>query len=241
MRFHRCICLLLFPLLACNEHREPLGPADGSPTTALPQSTLREVAGTATRALAQSVNAGGPIILHIPDEAPGAPYYALLSRGFVPNNGAWAGIVFLRSPSCVPADFNLLDWFDRWAAWDCQLMVEGEEWWHSLTAPPPFQERDRGLGAVPVYFVRWSEFQAAIADDLLTITELQSLPSLMKGSASFLEHVVHNTNQPTNHGHETLVSHGTLEDGRTFDFRYNEKFLPETGEHVFPNVKIDFK
>ena len=47
--------------------------------------------------------------------------------------------------------------------------------------------------------------------------------------------------QPTNHGHETLVSRGTLEDGRTFEFRYNEKFLLETEEHVFPNVKIDFK
>ena len=63
----------------------------------------------------------------------------------------------------------------------------------------------------------------------------------MKGSASFLEHVVHNDNQPTDRGHETLVSHGTLSGGRTFDFRYTEKFLPETEEHVFTNVKIDFR
>ena len=69
----------------------------------------------------------------------------------------------------------------------------------------------------------------------------QQLPSLLIGHASFLEHVVHNTNQPTNHGHETLVSRGLLEDGRSFEFRYNEKFLPETGVHVFPNVKIEFK
>jgi hypothetical protein len=37
------------------------------------------------------------------------------------------------------------------------------------------------------------------------------------------------------------VSRGLLEDGRSFEFRYNEKFLPEIGEHVFPNVKIEFK
>ena len=237
MQFHRAIYLLSLTLLGCNDHRVPLGPAETAPTTAVLQSTLSE----ATRAPARSLHAGGPIIRHVPSEAPGPPYYALLSRGFVPNDGSWAGIVFLRSPLCVPADFNLLDWFNRWAAWDCELMVEGEEWWHSLDAPPPFQLRDRGLGAVPVYFARWPELQAAIADDLLTIGELQSLPSLLKGTASFLEHVVHNSNQPTNHGHETLVSRGTLDDGRTFEFRYNEKFLLETEEHVFPNVKIDFK
>ncbi len=188
-----------------------------------------------------SLSSAGPIIRHFPGDSPGPVYYAELGRGFIPNDGAWAGIVFLRSPVCVPAGFNLLDQFDIPVAWGCELTVEGEDRWHDLSVPPPFQRRDRGLGAVPVYFVRWSEMQAATADDLLTIGELQGLPSLMTGSASFLEHVVHNTNQPTNHGHETLVTRGTLDDGRTFEFRYNEKFLPETGEHVFPNVKIDFK
>jgi len=217
--------LLPVVLLACADQLTPTGPA-GAPAAVAPAGpSLSE----------------GPIIRHYPEDAPGPIYYALLGRGFVPNDGTWAGIVFLRSPACVPADFNLLDEFDPPRAWGCDLKTEGEQFWHDLSEPPPFQLRDRGLGAVPVYFVRWSEIQAAIADDVLTIGELESLPSLMVGSASFLEHVVHNTNQPTNHGHETLVSRGTLEDGRTFEFRYNEKFLPETGEHVFPNVKIQFK
>jgi len=188
-----------------------------------------------------SLTAGGPTIRHYPGESPGPPYYALLARGFAPNDGDWVGIVFTRLPTCVPGGFNLLNQFNPPIAWNCQLTVEGEAWWHDPSVPPAFQFRARGTGAVPVYFVRWSELETAIADDLLTIGELQSLPSLLIGSASFLQHVVHNTNQPTNHGHETLVSRGTLEDGRTFEFRYNEKFLPETGEHVFPNVKIDFK
>ena len=191
---------------------------------------------------ASAAESSAPIILRFPGEQPGPRYYALFQRGFAPNDNGWVGIVFVRDPSCVPAGFNLLDWFDSPpVAWACKLTVEGEAWWHDLSAPPPFQVHERGLGAVPVYFVRLSELQAAIADDVITIGELESLPSLLIGEASFLEHISHNTNQPTNHGHETLVSRGLLEDGRSFEFRYNEKFLPETGVHVFPNVKIEFK
>ena len=189
----------------------------------------------------QSLAPGAPIIVHFPGEGPGPVYYALLGRGVIPNDAGWAGIVFVRSPSCVPSTFNLLDRFNPPTAWGCELTVEGEQWWHDLSTPPPFQTHTRGTGAVPVYFVRWSQLQAAIADDLLTIGELQSLPSLLIGRASFLEHIVHNTHQAANHGHETLVAHGRLDDGRTFEFRYNEKFLPETGEHVFPNVKVAFR
>jgi len=191
---------------------------------------------------ASAAQGSAPTILRFPSEHPGPPYYALFERGFAPTDNGWVGIVFVRDPSCVPAGFNLLAFFDSPpTALACALTVEGEAWWHDVSVPPPFQIHERGVGAVPVYFVRWSELQVAIADDALTIGELEGLSSLLIGQASFLEHVVHNTNQPTNHGHETLVSRGLLEDGRSFEFRYNEKFLPETGEHVFPNVKIEFK
>ena len=193
-------------------------------------------------ASASAAENSGPVILRFPGEQPGPRYYALFQRGFVPNDDGWVGIVFVRSPSCIPAGFNLLDWFDSPPrAWACALTVEGEAWWHDVLVPPPYQTHERGTGAVPVYFVRLSELQAAIADDVITIGELESLPSLLIGAATFLEHITHNTNQPTNHGHETLVSRGLLEDGRSFEFRYNEKFLPETDVHVFPNVKIEFK
>ena len=222
------ILLVTLAVSACTDGFRPTEPA---PSPATPVALLDGA----------SLDAGGPIIVHHPGESLGPPYYALFGRGFVPNDGGWAGIVFIRSPECVSLGFNLLDWFDPPAALICQLRVEGDEWWHSLSEPPPFQQRERGLGAVPVYFVQLSELEAAMADDVLTITELQGLPSLLIGSASYLLQVVHNTNQPTNHGHETLVSRGTLQDGRTFEFRYNEKFLPESGMHVFPNVKIEFK
>jgi hypothetical protein len=76
---------------------------------------------------------------------------------------------------------------------------------------------------------------------VLTIGELQGLSSLQVGSATFLRHVVHNSTQGANHGHEELVSHGQLADGRSFQFHFNEKFFPETGEHVFPSVVIQFE
>jgi hypothetical protein len=214
-------CLLLIVLLACSEKETPTAP---EAVSVMPLAA-----------------ANGPIIQHFPGDSPGAPWYALLGYGFVPTNGEWVGIVFTRSPDCVPTEFNLLQQFNPPAAWNCTLTVEGELFWHDLSAPPPFQERAHSLGATPVYFVALSELQAAIADNVLTIGELQDLPSLLIGYASFLEQVVHNTNQPTNHGHETLVAHGKLENGQSFEFRYNEKFLPESGEHVFPNVKIAFR
>ena len=221
------ILLVTFAVSACGDGFRPTEPAPG-PTP----GALAEGAALAT---------GGPIIRHHPGESLGPAYYALFDRTFMPNDGGWVGIVFIRSPVCVRADFNLLDWFDRPAALSCQLMAEGDEWWHSLSEPPPFQLRERGLGAVPVYFVRLPELEAAIADDVLTLTELRSLPSLLIGNASYLLQVVHNSDQGATHGHETLVSLGTLGDGRTFEFRYNEKFLPESGVHVFQNVKIEFK
>jgi hypothetical protein len=218
--------LLPLALLACSE--------------ALPTTPEAAVVPAALPAAA-SVNAGRPIIRHFPGDVPGPPYYALLGRGFAPTDNGWTGIVFVRSPACVPPGFNLLDQFNPPTAFGCELTVEGKAWWHDLATPPAFQLHERGLGAVPVFFVAWTELESALIDDVLTIGELQDFPSLLIGSASFLQHVVHNTNQPTNHGHETLVSYGELEDGRSFQFRYNEKFLPESGEHVFPNVKISFK
>jgi hypothetical protein len=198
---------------------------------------------TAARDTSLQVAAADPVIQHFPGELPGPPSYALLGRGYVPADDGWVGILFTRSPACVPAAFNLLDQFDVPGAFGCPLTVEGEAWRRDASDPIPFQIHERGTGAVPIYFVAEVELQAAIADDVLTIGELQGLSSLQIGSATFLQHVVHNSTstQGTNHGHEALVSHGQLADGRSFQFRFNEKFLPETGEHVFPNVVIRFE
>jgi hypothetical protein len=180
------------------------------------------------------------VITRIPEDLPGTPFYADLARGFFVVDGEWAAISFYHPTSCIPAAFNLLDWLD-FAAVGCETAITAKFWWHDPNTDPfPFQESYDGLGAVPVYIVRWSELSAAIADDNLTIGELNALPSLLVGSASSYRVEVFNTNQGRRHGHSTLVSRGTLEDGRSFQFYYHEEFFPATGEHVFTNVKIAF-
>src|SRR6266540_353060 len=57
---------------------------------------------------AASANVNTPF----PDANPGPPFYAFLDRppqGEIFQDGAWAAIVWVRNPACVPADFNLLD------------------------------------------------------------------------------------------------------------------------------------
>ncbi len=183
-----------------------------------------------------------PVIQYFPSpELPGPPWYANFSADFIPTDDGTVGIQFIREPSCIPTDFNLLLQFDVPAAWGCELTIEGKVWWHDPeTDPFPFQERYYGLGAVPIYFVDEAELAAATQDGVLTIGELQALPSLLVGFAdSFLE-VIHNSNQGgAGKGHEVLNASGTiLQSGLPFYFHYTEEFDPDTGVHTL-RVRID--
>jgi hypothetical protein len=190
---------------------------------------------------ASGANAGAVILRH-PEQTPGPPYYAHFGRGFLPNDGQWAGLPFYRSPECVPDTFNLLNQFDPPAAFGCPLLIQGLEWWHDPSSDPfPYQTYDRARRIVPIYFVLWSELQDAIADDVLTLAELRSLPSLRIGQTRDLTHSVQNTNYPRDFGREDFSARGWLVGGGTFEFRYKENFFPETGEHVFPEISISFR
>jgi hypothetical protein len=123
------------------------------------------------------------IHLNIPEDSE-PPIYANIQHDFLPHTEDWAVVVFYRSPECVPPDFNLLDFIDPPAAFSCALQIQGHENWRSLDDPFPAKVLVHGTGAVPVWFVRWPELQAAVADDELTIGELAALPSLLIGSAS---------------------------------------------------------
>jgi hypothetical protein len=144
-------------------------------------------------------------------QPPGLPFYARLQRGFEPIHSAeWAALVFYRQPLCVPSGFNLLDFFDIPAAFGCPVTVEGFEIFKEPLPAPPIQVKLQGLGAVPVWFVRWSDLQAAISDDVLTVGELQGLDSLVIGTATSFREVLHPA--------ETLVitATGVLADGDQF-------------------------
>jgi hypothetical protein len=186
------------------------------------------------------VRANPPVIETIPPH-PGPPWYANFSADFIPTDDGMVGIAFIREPSCIPTDFNLLLLFDVPAAWGCELTVEGKLWWYDPeTDPFPFQERYYGLGAVPIYFVDEAELAAATQDGVLTIGELQALPSLLIGFADNYLDVVHNSNQGgAGKGHEVLNASGTiLQSGLPFYFHYTEEFDPDTGAHTL-RVRID--
>jgi hypothetical protein len=207
------------------------------------EGALRQLTGpSAPGLLATSAGRGAPVIRHVPSERePGAPFYTPVFSdglsGFVPTDGTWVGIHFYREPSCIPAGFNLLKVFDAPAAFECTLAITGETWRHEPDDRAPFQEHYSAAGEVPIYFVRLSDLIAAAADDVLTIGELQSIA--LVGRASFYKSVIHNSSQAANHGHETLTARGQLEDGRGFEFHFNEKFVD--GRHVFQTVRIEFR
>ncbi len=178
--------------------------------------------------------AGAQVLLRVPDQSPGMPAYAWAARPFVWHTEQWAAIVFLRAPGCVPADFNLLDLYDFPAppghpgAFACPLAVSGFE----LRDTPdinvqPRQAVNNGI-AVPVWFVRWNVLQAAMADDVLTKSELESLAPL-KGVATNYHEVLH----PISTAHLTIVASGFLSDGRSFQYEFNASSI----DHI-SHVKI---
>jgi hypothetical protein len=153
----------------------------------------------------------------IPSESPGPPFYM---RWLSTVDQEWVVNVFYRSPGCVPTEFDLLDFFDIPGAFRCPLTVEGFEV-RSQTFGPPIQSELHGLGAVPVLFVKRTEFEAAAADGELTLTELLGLDSAVMGSASFYQEVLHPRGgaRAVNADYQAA---GTLEDGRLFRVHIQE-------------------
>ena len=94
--------------------------------------------------------------------------------------------------------------------------MNGFEIWNDPASDPgPRQGKFQGNGAVPVWFVSVSDFQAALPG--LTITELLAMPSLMQGVATSFEETLHPTGVAKK-GMLQIVSSGYLPDGRTFQF-----------------------
>ena len=191
---------------------------------------------------ATSSGAGAPVKRDVPSAADrGAPFYTPVFidglSGFVPTDGTWVGIHFIREPSCIPPTFNLLQVFHPLVAPDCTLTITGQTWRHGPDDRVPYQEHYSGVGAVPIYFVRLADLQAAAADGMLTIAELTSIAVI--GRADSYRSVIHHSTQAANHGHETLTAHGWLENGRRFQFHFDEKFLD--GRHVFQSMRIEFQ
>jgi hypothetical protein len=174
----------------------------------------------------------GPVILSLPDESLGPPVYAGIASWFMNTDGEWVAIELIRERSCVPATFNLLQFVDIPGAFGCALTITGKEWWHPedlangpwTSIPPfPFEARLVGSSGMLMYFVKLSELTAAIADGVLTIGELESLPSFLRGYVDSYLQVQHNSNQAERTGHSETIAGGTLEDGRAFFYQKTDR------------------
>jgi len=180
-----------------------------------------------------------------PDLGGDVPAYARIElvngEPLVHHDENWAAITFYRNPATVPADFNLLDFFDPQLdvmsdEAKASLTVEGFEIWRNgpwAGDPSPIQVVSHGLGAVPIWFVKWDELQDAIADRNLTMDELGSLASLQKGFAVYFKETLH----PSNFAQQTktqIVARGTLEGGGSFFFQVEET------HNQLKHVKIQF-
>jgi len=193
-----------------------------------------------------------------PEAGGGIPGYARLERvdgvPLVHHDATWAAITFYRDPSCIPADFNLLDMFDPARAFDCTLTVQGFEIWRNgpwAGDDAPIQTVSFGLGAVPVWFVSWTEMQAVMSDDIVTIGELEACASLRKGSASAFKETLHPSGGPAAAAGLTaaggpsgdgaqqtkteIVASGTFADSTGFFFQVEET------HNLLKHVVIEFK
>lgn len=166
------------------------------------------------------------VVFSVPEEAPGPPFYSPIANGpFIPNDGTWAAIPFLREPSCVPAVVDLQAIVGP-MAFACALTVEGHEHWENgpPTDPAPRQTVYRGLGAVPIVFVELAELEPAL-DGGLTVPELLGLPSAIVGTATvYKETDILGISGPLGPGKGMykITARGTLEDSRSFRLMVNE-------------------
>ncbi len=185
------------------------------------------------------------VVLNVPDESPGDPSYADFGRDFIPADGTQAAIVFMRDPAYIPPEFNLLDMRDIPAAFECPFLLGGQAWWREPFVDSPFKcvyvlEND---GSVPVYFVDLAELDSEIADDQLTLGELETFSSLKVGQATYVKNDILNSNAPDSDGkgHGVMTAIGTLqESGEFFYVHWHEEFLPEIGKNVFLDTVIKF-
>lgn len=147
------------------------------------------------------------------------PFYARIERGGVITDGEWVAVIFYRPPDCVPDDFNLLDFFDAPRVFGCQpYTTDGFSIWKNGpdVDPAPLKSHLHGLGSVPVWFVSWPDMEAGLADDALTIVDLEDMPSLMAGTAGFYTEELHPSEGVAGNPMLQLVARGQLADGRSF-------------------------
>jgi len=185
------------------------------------------------------------VTFRFPGEDPGPPFYTLIEPNFLPHTDEWAPIVFVRDPACVSQSFNLLVQLAVPQAFGCPATVEGHVTYKN--GPPPIDPAPwhvlmRGAGAVPIWFAPWPALQTAIADGVLTLPELASIPGLRTGTATIFEMTqqlgVLRPQGPGN-GKIELVARGTLSNGTSFSVELREMGIDQVS--TLKHIAIAFR
>ncbi len=172
--------------------------------------------------LVAAAEASGLVRMTFPDPDPGIPIYARAetTQNQLFRDGEWLAIPFYRPPASIPADFNMLDYFDfpgpdGPGAFGTPLVVSG---FYMIEPDAPlgtFPKVAITTGtAVPVWFVRWADFAPLLATGSFTVSQLEALQPLKGTATRYIE-----TLRPRGDEHLVVISSaGTLPDGRQFDF-----------------------
>jgi hypothetical protein len=204
-----------------------------SPTSNSSQAQPTEVVEMATET--SSAGTKDPIRMEANGEV---PFYARFGENETFSDGEWTVIVFYRPPGCIPADFNLNQFFHFPAesspgAFACAPpTTTSVEYWTNGpdTDPAPLIAEMTGRGAVPVWFIAEAEVQQAMEDGKVTIGELDALPSQLAGEATTYTELLH----PSQTNAKALLqfhAEGAFEDGRPFmvDVSYG---VPDVEDHT---------
>jgi len=175
-----------------------------------------------TDSLVRAAEAAGGVRVTVPQPDPGIPAYARAFPGAKQffHNGEWLAIPFYRSPSAIPSDFNLLTFFhfpgpNGPGAFATPILIKGFFIIEPNAPLGTFPMVAVSTGdAVPIWFVRWSDYRAAMADNVVTIGDVIAMQPLRGIATTFRE-----TLKPRINDHLTVITaNGKLADGRTFDF-----------------------
>ena len=175
-----------------------------------------------TETLIRSAEAAGMVRITVPNPDPGLPAYARAFPGANQffHNREWLAIPFYRAPSAIPANFNLLEFFHfpgpgGPGAFATPILIKGFYMIEPNAPLGTFPVLAVSTGdSVPIWFVKWSDYQAAMADNVVTIGDVIAMRPLRGIATRFNE-----TLKPRLDDHLTIITaSGKLDDGRTFEF-----------------------
>ncbi|MCC7361039.1 MAG: hypothetical protein IT317_16260 [Anaerolineales bacterium] len=171
------------------------------------------------------------------------PFYARFGENEMFSDGQRVVVVFYRPPDCIPADFNLNQFFHLPGetgpgAFGCAppTTTSVETWANGPEVDPaPLVAEMTGRGAVPVWFLAETEVTALTADGVVTIGDLAALPSRLAGKASTYTELLH----PSQTNAQPLIrftAEGTLDGGGTFSVSVSQGD-PAVGNHTTINLE----